>query len=62
MPTKVNWLPVGAGKVKVEWAPPVNSNGVVLTYTIFYSVDKQSPISSWVQVIQNGEYFSKNTL
>ncbi|XP_029649944.1 protogenin-like isoform X2 [Octopus sinensis] len=58
MPTKVNWLPVGAGKVKVEWAPPIKSNGVVLTYTILYSIDKQSPISSWVQVVQNGSMTS----
>ncbi|NXB97818.1 DCC protein, partial [Orthonyx spaldingii] len=34
--------------VVVSWQPPLESNGKITAYLLFYSLDKNAPISAWI--------------
>ena len=61
-PTAINWSLIGSGKVELIWSSPVQSNGIIQSYTILYSSDKESPDSEWIQLVQNGKLLSSYLL
>jgi hypothetical protein len=44
------------GIVRLNWRPPEEANGVIVSYIIMYNVDKDQPEVFWLKKLQNGEF------
>ncbi|XP_064645830.1 protogenin-like [Lineus longissimus] len=42
------------GIVRLDWRPPEEANGVIVSYIIMYNMDKDQPELYWLKKIQNG--------
>lgn len=43
-----------AGLVELSWQPPVHRNGIIISYVILYSEDKEKPDLYWQVKTENG--------
>ena len=52
----------GPSVVELKWQPPQYSNGIIVTYIIFYRMDDSSPDATWKTKHENGKSMFLNNL
>ncbi|KAK2193930.1 hypothetical protein NP493_4g00006 [Ridgeia piscesae] len=53
-PQNLQWSLQGPAVVELRWQPPSETNGVIISYVIFYTIDASA--LEWMTKIQNGSY------
>ena len=54
-PEQASWAASGPGAIKLQWKPPKQKNGVIVSYVIKYSRNVETNDDYWYSKKENGK-------